>query len=193
MGSNPTRPTLFLKLEIKQLFGGFIRIKVVPLGNVPDSILDRVKNALNSTFKMFVEIQRPERLPKYAYNPIRNQYRSDLLLDFLAKHFKGRVLGITNEDLYVEGLNFVFGQAQLNGRVAIVSFARLDPTFFHQPEDQELLEKRVEKEVIHEIGHVLGLRHCETKGCVMNFSNTVFDVDKKTKFFCKNCRAKLGV
>jgi len=180
-------------LKTKQLFGDFIRIKVVPLGNVPDSILDRVKNALNSAFKMFVEIQRPERLPKYAYNSIRNQYRSDLLLDFLAKHFKGRVLGITNEDLYVEGLNFVFGQAQLNGRVAIVSFARLDPTFFHQPEDQELLEKRVEKEVIHEVGHVLGLRHCETKGCVMNFSNTVFDVDKKTKFFCKNCRAKLGV
>ena len=96
--------------------------------------------------------------------------------------------------MYTEGLNFVFGQAKMKGRVAVVSIARLDPTFWHQPEDEELLEKRAVKECLHEVGHMaFGLGHCPNRHCVMNFSNTVGDVDKKTKFLCNSCKLQLGI
>jgi len=155
--------------------------------------LEKVKEELKSTFRIVSEIAQKEKLPKSAFNPFRNQYRSYQILDFLEKNFKGRILGITKQDLYTEGLNFVFGQAKMKGRVAVVSIARLDPTFWHQPEDKELVEKRAVKECIHEIGHMLGLTHCDTRGCVMNFSNTIGDVDKKTKFLCNSCKSQLGL
>jgi archaemetzincin len=170
-----------------------IRLKIIPLGEVPKKILERVKEELRSTFRIVSEIAPVEKLPKSAFNQFRNQYRSERILDFLERNFEGRILGITKEDLYTEGLNFIFGQAKMKGRVAIVSIARLDPTFWHQPKDNELMEKRTVKECIHEIGHTLGLGHCNKKGCVMTFSNTVGEVDRKTKFLCDMCKLQLGL
>jgi archaemetzincin len=142
---------------------------------------------------MIGDIINVEEIPVSTLSQFRKQYRSDLILDHLEKTHGGRILGITKEDLYTEGLNFIFGQAKLKGRVAVVSVCRLDPTFFHQPRDDELLELRTVKETIHEVGHVLGLSHCNTRGCVMNFSNTAGEVDKKTKYLCDMCKMQLGL
>lgn len=65
--------------------------------------------------------------------------------------------------------------------------------FFHQPEDKELFERRIVKEAIHEVGHMLGLMHCPNRGCVMIFSNTIGDVDKKTKNLCEMCSMQLSL
>jgi len=148
---------------------------------------------LKITYHMIGEIQRVEKLPKSAFNRYRNQYRSDELLGFLEKHFEGRILGVTKEDMYTQGLNFIFGQAKMKGRVALLSVCRLNPEFFHQPEDQELYEKRIVKEAIHEVGHMLGLGHCNKRHCVMSFSNTVGQVDQKTKYLCDMCKLQLGL
>ncbi|GAJ15820.1 unnamed protein product, partial [marine sediment metagenome] len=48
------------------------------------------------------------------------------------------------------------------------------------------------KEVIHEIGHLLGLRHCSNPKCVMHFSNTLNDTENKDIIFCKECRREIG-
>ncbi len=170
-----------------------IKITIVPLGNVPDSLLKKVREELKATYRMIGDVVKVEEMPVSILNKFRNQYRSDLLLDHLEKNHGGRILGITKEDMYTEGLNFIFGQAKLKGRVAIVSICRLDPVFFHQPKDDVLFELRIVKETIHEIGHVLGLEHCNNRGCVMNFSNTVGDVDKKTKYLCDMCKLQLGL
>ena len=180
-------------MKFNYFSGVDIKIKIVPLGEVPKDILEKVREELKVPFHMIGEIKEEEKLPKSTYNQFRNQYHSSLILDFLEKHYEGRVLGITKEDMYTEGLNFVFGQAKVRGKVAIVSICRLDPKFFHQPEDKELFERRIVKEVIHEVGHVLGLMHCPNKGCVMTFSNTVGDVDKKTKNLCEMCKMQLSL
>ncbi len=142
---------------------------------------------------MVGEVTRTEKLPKSTFNKFRNQYRSDELLNFLEKHFEGRILGITKEDMYTQGLNFIFGQAKMKGRVALLSICRLNPIFFHQPEDEGLFEKRIMKEAVHEVGHMLGLGHCNKRHCVMSFSNTVGQVDKKTKYLCDMCKLQLGL
>jgi len=93
-------------------------------------------------------------------------------------------LGVTGKDIFAEGTNFVFGEAELGGARAILSVFRLSTPNF------ELYRERVIKEATHEIGHVLGLVHCESD-CVMKFSNNIFEVDRKPSKFCKKCEVKI--
>jgi archaemetzincin len=169
------------------------KLKIIPFGNVEEELLDSVVKELMSTYKIVSEISAPMVLSKESYNPLRHQHLGVSIIKFLFKKFQGRVLGIITEDLYAKGLNFIFGQAQAPGRVAIVSIHRLNPTFYNQPPDKKLLIERAVKEIIHEIGHNFGLKHCQDNSCVMSFSNTIFDVDRKTKNLCKVCKMKLRI
>jgi len=122
--------------------------------------------------------------PTLGYNPARKQYKAQALLEYLSKVYYPdmlKLIALFPFDLYEEGLNFVFGLAQLGGRYALVSTYRL----FDKKE--ELYFNRVFKEVNHELGHTFGLMHCKTPGCVMNFSNSLWEVDAKSRFFCTNC------
>ncbi|MEM0440993.1 MAG: archaemetzincin family Zn-dependent metalloprotease [Candidatus Caldarchaeum sp.] len=117
-----------------------------------------------------------------AYNPARRQYDVSILMNYV-KPKEGYELIITDKDLYVPGLNFVFGYAP--GRGAIVSIYRL------RSRDESLTRERAVKEAVHEVGHLLGLRHCSTQGCVMNFSNSVYEVDSKGEKPCHRCLSKI--
>ena len=168
-----------------------LKFKIIPLGEVDRGVVNEVCLALEEKFRARVRVEPPVDLPEEALNKLRNQYLAVKLIEYLANSYEGRVLGITDKDLYAEGLNFVFGQAQLNGRAAVLSLCRLNPEFYGEKEDYTLLIKRARKEAIHEIGHTLGLTHCTNPSCVMCFSNTVLDVDKKSEDFCKLCKLRL--
>ena len=117
-----------------------------------------------------------------------NQLLADGMLFHLSKVKPANAiagLGITPFDIYSDGLNFVFGIASPVVRCAIVSYHRLISY------NRELFISRVRKEVTHEMGHVFGLKHCTYPGCVMNFSNSLYEVDLKSEDFCPNCRKKL--
>jgi archaemetzincin len=105
----------------------------------------------------------------------------------------GRALAVTNEDLYVPDLNFVFGQADTLTGVAIISLARLRPEFYGQAADEPTFHHRAITEAVHEIGHTLGLNHCPDVKCVMHFSNSLVDTDIKGYRFCIRCREVLGI
>ena len=101
----------------------------------------------------------------------------------------GKVLGVTDQDLFIPILTYVFGEAQLGGRVAVVSTARLtEDVALAGP---RLFEDRLVKEAIHELGHVFGLTHCATPVCVMGRSGGVRDVDSKRADLCEDCLERL--
>jgi archaemetzincin len=102
-----------------------------------------------------------------------------------------RVLGLVDADCYARGLNFIFGQAALGRREAVVALPRLRQLFYGLPEEPRLFRERVLKEAVHELGHTWGLRHCGDRQCVMHFSNSLYDTDVKGAAFCRCCRNQL--
>ncbi len=123
-----------------------------------------------------------------AYNHHRRQYHAGTVLRILDTYrfpSMKKLIGIMDKDLYEEGLNFVFGEAIKGGTCAILSTYRL------YSEREELFIERIQKEINHELGHTFGLSHCSNEGCVMNFSNSVYEVDKKSKYFCVRCLKKI--
>ncbi|MFB3816624.1 MAG: archaemetzincin family Zn-dependent metalloprotease [Candidatus Methylomirabilales bacterium] len=132
--------------------------------------------------------------PAETWEPRRRQRSSTKILRWLLTEPPGegvRLVGITDADLFIPVLTFVFGEAQLGGRAAVVSLARLRETFDRRPAPPELVEARLLKECLHELGHTYGLVHCAGASCVMSRSNTVMDVDGKTAAFCRACRLRL--
>lgn len=112
---------------------------------------------------------------------------------FLNPKREEKALLIADVDLYTEGLNFVFGEAEIEGSLAIISLVRLRESFYGRLEKREIFESRVKKEAVHELGHVFGLKHCTFPQCVMFFSNSLADTDRKGWEFCPRCRALLNV
>jgi archaemetzincin len=90
-------------------------------------------------------------------------------------------------DIFVPALTFIFGEAQLNGKHSIVSVCRLHEEFYTSVTNNELLFERTIKEILHELGHNFGLRHCVDWNCVMHASHGIEEVDIKGNSYCRNC------
>jgi archaemetzincin len=171
------------------------KVLLLPLGKIEERVLVSLQSKLSKIFNLKVEIKESLPLPHYAYNPKRKQYYSSIILEDIKKRTKikasERVLAVIDLDLYVPELNFVFGEADIKGRVCIISLSRLRQEWYNLPKDEDLFIQRVIKEAVHELGHTYGLRHCDNFRCVMFFSNSLLDTDKKSFYFCKRCQRGL--
>lgn len=170
-------------------------IALRPVGEIDRKVLLLLKDRLRLSFSCEVEVVEPMKTPNHAHNARRRQYHSTSILSEL-KTFHGasnfeKVLGIIDKDLYVPELNFVFGEASLLKGSAIISIHRLRQEYYGLPRDEELFMERTVKEAIHELGHLSGLNHCRSPKCVMFFSNSLLDTDRKGSSFCPRHQGQL--
>jgi archaemetzincin len=169
------------------------------LAGVPSlDLLHELAAALARAFEVSCPIHPVPLDVRFAFEPVRNQYHSTAILQRMEQHvdeFSGediRWLGVTGLDLYVPVLTFVFGEAQLQGRCALVSLHRLREEFYGLPASNDLLHDRLLKEAVHELGHTFGLRHCSNWQCVMASTHAVERLDVKSAEFCPACRAAMS-
>ena len=149
-----------------------------------------IKNQLPKCITI-MEINPTEiRIPAGSFKNNRQQYLASPFLKILSEHVptKSHGLALVNLDLFVPKLNFIFGLAEFDGN-ALVALPRLSPEFYGYPENEKLYYERIVKEVLHELGHVLGLPHCHNH-CVMRFSNSLSDTDNKPAKYCSSCLNK---
>jgi archaemetzincin len=157
------------------------------------ALLDRVRRRVEAAFGLPVRLTAAEG-PADTLDSRRGQHSSTRILRWLLEHppgEAGKLVGITDVDLFIPVLTFVFGEAQMGGRAAVVSVARLRETLDRRPAPRELVEARLLKECLHELGHTFGMVHCATPSCVMSRSNGILDVDGKHAAFCRPCRILL--
>ena len=166
----------------------------MPIGTIDESLLRLVTPPLVQTFNRRVVISTPLPVPKYAYNPTREQYHSAAILKRVESMLKddwGSAIGIGSIDLFVPDVPFVFGEADRSTRSAVISLARLEPELGSAEARRDGLVRRLIAEVVHQMGLIRGLAHCPNNRCVMFLSSSVQDTDKKGSQFCANCRKRL--
>jgi len=130
--------------------------------------------------------------PTDSFDPRRQQHSSTRILKWLIEsrpRHAAKVAGITDVDLFIPILTFVYGEAQLGGTAAVVSTARLLPDNGFRP-SADLLTSRLVKECVHELGHTFGLLHCPLPTCVMARSVNLVQVDAKDPGLCHDCQTR---
>lgn len=166
-------------------------IQLLPVGETDPSLLDFLALGLSAEFCVQCQALKARFDPEPSFNLERQQYFSTDLLERMQKRFAPksfRLLGVTALDLYIPILTFVFGEAHLNGPCALVSTWRLRQEFYGLPPQPELLRERLVKEAVHELGHTLGLAHCDDYRCAMSPSHAVERIDLKSGNLCARCR-----
>ncbi|MFP4162610.1 MAG: archaemetzincin family Zn-dependent metalloprotease [Chitinispirillaceae bacterium] len=170
------------------------RILLIPLGPVCEELPGWLESRIAEIYSAQVSTGELVALPETLFVPQRKQYDGDLILPFIrnAVHdFSEYKLGLVDEDCFSEGLNFIFGQSVLKGHESFVALSRLKESFYARAENKELFFQRVLKEAVHELGHAFGMVHCADPECVMHFSNSLKDTDRKTLSLCGGCRRQL--
>lgn len=94
-------------------------------------------------------------------------------------------LWLTGSDIVEAGRPFVFALTSVTDRVALISTARI-----RSPHRGQFLA-RLNKLIVHEVGHAFGLEHHQKKGCVMRVEPTVRDLDSASAEFCSSCQTTL--
>jgi archaemetzincin len=166
-----------------------MKLQIIPIGVTDPEMVEMLKQGIEDVLPADVRLGEVLGPPVYAYDAGRNQYSTEAILNDLPERgLEDRsvhLLGFADCDLFIPDLTFVFGAALQ--KAALISITRLRQEFYNLSPDKDLLTKRILSQAVHEIAHSYGMRHCFDPGCVMYFSHSIGDTDRKGFDFCNRC------
>lgn len=169
-------------------------IIVAPINFSNPELIDKIISELKKFLPYKIVLNSLQLDLSFAYSAERGQYYSTKIIQQLqpyAKKTNGKFLSLVEVDLFIPVFTYVFGEAQLNGKISIVSLTRLHEEFYSGISDQKLLIERTIKEILHELGHNFGLIHCKDWDCVMHSSLGIEEVDIKGIDYCNRCKTMI--
>ena len=170
-------------------------IYIQPAGNVESDKLLIISRILEDNFRKGVNILPPERMKKSYYHKARVQYDASRILSWANEWIPDnafRYIVILDDDIYSGQYNFIFGQAEMHGKACVISLARFaDPARSLKEDEVPLFSKRLVSLLLHELGHTFGLKHCANEQCVMQFANSMAELDSQPIHYCTDCLARL--
>ena len=169
-------------------------LQLLRVGPFDPALARELARRLEAEFGVPCEVLARVADPEFAYHHERQQYHSSEILGWMESQITSatwRLLAVTAADLYIPILTFVFGEARLDGKTAVVSLHRLRQEFYGLPPDADVLRERLVREAVHELGHTFALRHCDDWQCAMSSSSSVEAIDLKGAALCPMCRGKI--
>jgi archaemetzincin len=169
-------------------------IYIQPLGEVKTQYTNTVKLAVENFYGFKCVIRKAIPLTKDILANSKKRYEaSKILKKFNAKEniFLLMEKDIAWKDTAHKSDEYgIIGLGNRPGTVCVVSTHRLKGN----ASEQKVIE-RLEKTALHEIGHNLGLSHCDkTPKCMMNDEKgTIQTTDKESVYLCPSCRKSIGI
>jgi archaemetzincin len=169
-------------------------IRIIPLQFSSVETLETMLSVLSNRFKMETRLSSFHLDLTPFFNPVRSQYNANEIIRNLLPltEKQDKIVGVTDLDLFIPVLSYIFGQAYLGGAIALVSGHRLDNRRYGLAGDSKLYSERIIKCIVHELGHAFGLKHCIKPGCVMVSTTYVEEMDQKSDRFCPSCQKELS-
>jgi archaemetzincin len=193
-----------LIIVIVALFGGLVSfgqnpysiegkmIYIQPMGKVDHRLVWVVDSAIRKFYNCRSITLTPVEPTKDLLTPSKTKYDCNKIL---TKFCGGRrVLVITEKDIshfanrdYPEWS--IWGLAYVPGSTAVISTHILK----EDGSDIKVVSARLIKDALHELGHNIGLQHCNRdKRCLMNDgSEGVSELDDECIWLCNYCRARI--
>ena len=171
-------------------------IAFVPLDNYNALEINSVVNEVSHFYNKKVIILNSVNIPSEFFNHAIRQYSADSLIMLLSKLQNDtiiEIIGLTHKPLFTikpaKPLPYfdenIFGMAYQPGNACVVSdfkFGTINIKIFNQ---------RLRNVVLHEIGHNLGLSHCQEEKCIMSEKWEYQTLDKSGNDYCNKCINKL--
>ncbi|MFC2080113.1 archaemetzincin family Zn-dependent metalloprotease [Bacteroidota bacterium] len=167
---------------------------LVNQGGFEKYMLERISSRVEQEYDLTVKIEERHISLDPYFDPMRRQYDANKLMSDIDQQLSSenvKQLGLFRVDLFIPILTYIFGQAALKGKTGIASLYRLRNEHYGMKPDDQLLQNRFGKVIIHELGHMFGLMHCHVPTCVMRSSTYVEDIDQKSHNLCVKCRTDL--
>ena len=182
------------------------KIAIQPFGNFDAALKDSVVSSINKTYGFEVTALPYLDIPKSAFINVKSpRYRADSILRILERNKPDgfdHVLGLTALDISATKRDKngntlkpaykyedwgVFGLGACPGESCVTS------TFRIKTSDHKLFLERLKKICNHEIGHNLGLPHCESSDkCVMkDAAESIKTVDQVHLVLCEDCKSTI--
>jgi archaemetzincin len=163
-------------------------LDVIPYGMVDPMAVSIIGANIQAILGLNTRVQENRHQPEDAFITTRNQYDASKILKKLSaeQNTSPFQLGVIQGDLCIPIFTYVYGEAQLGGKAAVISLYRLHDL------EKELFYERAAKVAIHEVGHVIGLEHCTGIDCLMRFSKQLEQLDRLPMHFCSTCEYEIS-
>jgi len=170
------------------------RLGLIALGPLSEVAVRVVAANLQAVLKLPVEALPPQGIPESAFQKHRQQYDAGLIIKQLSAgpfHDYLKIAAVTSVDLCIPILTYVFGEAEMGGKVAVISDFRLRHNEDGSLAPLDIYYERLAKVALHEVAHTFTLYHCDSPTCLMHYCSKVRQLDQIELFFCSRCEFML--